>query len=188
MLRLRPLDLGALARFGLDKRGVSALEFALIAPIMIVIYFGVGELCEAMMAQRRTAHTTSAIGDLVTQSTSLTSTDMSNVFAAATNIMAPFPTSTLKLRITSVTANTSNVPKVDWSCTTGGLAANNVGATYSGLPSGLVTTSGDSIVVAEGQYAWTSPASYLLPGALNFNEVFYLKPRKSAKVTGPTSC
>ena len=40
---------------------------------------------------------------------------VSNIFAAATNIMAPFPTTTLKMRLTSVTANASNVPKVDWS-------------------------------------------------------------------------
>ncbi len=187
MVRLRPLSLGVLTRFGIDRRGVSALEFALIAPVMILMYFGVGELCEAMMAQRRTAHATSAIGDLVTQSQSVSSSDVSDIFAAASTILAPFPTSTLKLRMTSVTANASGTPKVDWSCGQG-LTANTVGSTYAGLPSGIVSNAGDSIVVAEGQYAWASPANYVVKNGLNFNEVFYLKPRKSNQVTGPATC
>lgn len=189
MARIKPISLAWLARFGLDRRGVSALEFALIAPVLILIYFGVGELCEAMMAQRRTVHSTSALGDLVTQSQTITSSDISDMFSAASTIMAPFPTTTLKLRLTSVTLNSSGIAKVDWSCGKNGLAANATNSTYSGLPSGLLTTSGDSIVVAEGQYAWASPVAYVLPSGLNFNEIFYLKPRKSAQVVwSGTSC
>jgi Flp pilus assembly protein TadG len=182
------LDLSGLKRFGVDRRGVAALEFALIAPILILLYFGVGELCEGMMAQRRTAHATSAIGDLATQSTSLATSDVADIFAAASTIMQPFPTTTLKLRMTSVTANTNGTPIVDWSCGQGGLAPLGKGATYNGLPAGIITTAGDSIIVSEGQYAWASPAGYILPNGLSFNEVFYLKPRKSAQVTGPNAC
>lgn len=187
-MRLRPIRLRLLSRLGLDQRGVSAIEFALIAPILILMYFGVGELCEAMMAQRRAAHAAAAIGDLATQSQTLASSDVSDIFAAASTIMAPFSTSPLKLRLTSVTMNSSSVVKVDWSCTQGGLTAYTKAATYTGLPTGLVSASGDSIVVAEGQYNWASPAKYVLPNGLNFSETFYLKPRKSAQVAGPSSC
>jgi Flp pilus assembly protein TadG len=187
-MRVRPFSLGFLRRFGLDARGVSALEFALISPVLILIYFGVGELCEAMMAQRRAAHAASAIGDLATQSQSLAASDVSDIFAAASTILSPFSTAPLKLRMTSVTLNSSLVAKVDWSCQQGGLTAYTAGATYTGLPSGLLSTAGDSIVVAESNYNWASPAKYVLPNGLNFNEIFYLKPRKSAQVAGPSSC
>lgn len=194
MVRLRPIRLRFLERFGLDRRGVSAVEFALIAPLLLLLYFGVGELCEAMMAQRRTAHATSAIGDLATQSQSLASSDVSDIFAAGSTIMAPF-TGTLKLKLTSVTANASATPTIDWSCAVNGMTADTAGATYSGLPTGLISVAGDSIIVATGQYTWTTPAQYIMPGkqafiptSLNFNEVYYLKPRKSSQVTGPSSC
>lgn len=175
-------------RFRRDRRGVSAVEFALILPILMLMYFGLGELCEAMMAQRRCAHATSAIGDLASQSTSLASSDVSDIFAASSTIMAPFSTSPLKMRLTSVTGNSSGTPKVDWSCATNGLTAKTVGSTFSGLPSGLVSKSGDSVIVAEGQYTWTSPAKYVLPNGLSFSEIFYLRPRRSAQVSGPSSC
>ena len=44
--RQRPL-----ARFGRDQRGLAAVEFALLAPIMILLYCGLGELTLAMMAE-----------------------------------------------------------------------------------------------------------------------------------------
>lgn len=188
MVRPRPVRLGFLSRFGLDRRGVSALEFALIAPILILIYFGLGELCEGMMAQRRISHATAAMGDLATQSQSLAASDVSDIFSAATIIMAPFPTTTLKLRMTSVTLNSSLAAKVDWSCAQGGLTAYTAASTYSTLPTGLLSASGDSIVVVEGQYNWASPSKYVLPNGLNLSEIFYLKPRKSAQVAGPASC
>lgn len=188
MPRLWPIRLSFLRRFGVDARGVSALEFALIAPLLIVIYFGVGELCEAMMAQRRAAHAASAVGDLATQNQTLAASDVSDIFAAATTILAPFPTTNLKLRMTSVTQNSSGVAKVDWACQQGGMSVQAAGATYSGLPSGILSSSGDSVIVAESQYNWASPANYVLPNGLNFNEAFYLKPRKSAQVAGPASC
>jgi Flp pilus assembly protein TadG len=188
----RPSDkttrINLFARFGADRKGVSALEFALVAPILILTYFGVGELCEAMMAERRSAHAASAVGDLTAQTTSVAASDVSDIFAAATDILTPFPTAPLKLRLTSVTANATAIPKVDWSCAQGGLTANTAGATYSGLPTGLVVLAGDSVIVAESQYKWTPPATYILPNGLTFNQVFYLKPRKSATVTGPASC
>ena len=187
-MRARPIRFTFLHRLGMDQRGVSALEFALISPIIILIYFGVGELCEAMMAQRRASHAASAVGDLASQSQTLSSSDVSDVFAAASTIMSPFPTTTLKLRLTSVTMNSSGVAKVDWSCSQGGLTAYTAGTTMSSLPSGILAASGDSIVIGDGQYTWTSPAKYVLPNGLSFSETTYLKPRKSAQVTGPSSC
>lgn len=187
-MRLKPLRLRFLHRLGFDERGVSALEFALIAPVLVLIYFGVGELCEAMMAQRRATHATSAIGDLATQSQSLASSDVSDIFTVANTIMAPFSTTTLKLRLTSVTMNASSQAMVDWSCSTGGLTVYKAGNSYDSLPSGILSVSGDSIIVAEGQYTWDSPAKYVLPNGLNFSEIYYLKPRKSTQVTGPGKC
>jgi len=182
-------SLAKLRKFGFDRRGVAALEFALIAPILILLYFGVGELCEAMMAQRRTAHATSAIGDLTTQSTTLAPTDVSDIFSAASTIMQPFSTTTLQLRLSSVTVDATKTLRVDWSCGQNmtPLGANTI---YTGMPVGLIATNGDgslvvgdSVVVAEGQYAWASPAQYVLPNGLNFSEIFFLKPRKSSQVT-----
>ena len=80
-------------RFRRDQSGVSAVEFALIAPVLIIFYFGLAELTQAIMAQRRTISTASAIGDLVAQSNgATTSTAISDAMSMANIIMYPFPT------------------------------------------------------------------------------------------------
>ena len=176
------------ARFRRDRRGVSALEFALIAPILILVYFGMAELSEAMMAQRRVSHATSAMGDLVAQHDNAQmpmhlNTDVPNVLAAATDILAPFPTAPLNLRMTSVVVQSDGSTKVDWSAAQGTALPQYAQGTSITVPSGLIsTTQGDSVIMVESSYHYTSPIGYVLPGGLNFGETFYLKPRKTPYV------
>ena len=59
--------LARLKRLRRDERGVSAVEFALIAPVMILFYFGLAELTQVMIAERKTVRTASAIGDILAQ-------------------------------------------------------------------------------------------------------------------------
>ena len=42
---------GLIPRLARDQRGVSAIEIALIAPMLITFYMGVTEMCQGFMAQ-----------------------------------------------------------------------------------------------------------------------------------------
>ncbi|MFZ5668432.1 MAG: TadE/TadG family type IV pilus assembly protein [Pseudomonadota bacterium] len=167
-------------RFGRDRRGVSAVEFALIAPVMIAFYFGLAEITQALLAERKTGHAASAVGDLVAQSSSVSSADLTDIFAIAETIMDPYPTTTLKMRVSSVTADAGGVPKVDWSSASG-MTALTVGATVSGVPSGVMSA-GESVVMSEVSYSYDSPVDFMVPEAVTFSRKFYLRPRKTDKV------
>ena len=39
-------------RFGADERGVSAVEFALILPLLVTLYLGVSEITQAVTIKR----------------------------------------------------------------------------------------------------------------------------------------
>src|SRR3954465_13055128 len=101
-----------LLRAALDDRGVAAIEFALIAPVAILLYAGFAELTMAMMAERRAAHAASVVADLVAQEQNVTAADMTAIFNIGNAIMTPFATTPLKLRVTSVVADVNGVPKV----------------------------------------------------------------------------
>ncbi len=167
-------------RFGKDRRGVAAVEFALIAPVMILLYCGLVELCQAMIAERKANHVASAVGDLVTQAESVSTSDLGDIVTIGNTIMSPLPTSTLQMRVTSVTVNSSGVPKVDWSYGSGGFTPMSKGATVT-LP--MTLGANDSIVISEAKYQYSSVLKTILPDALNFNETFYLRPRRSDQVT-----
>jgi Flp pilus assembly protein TadG len=179
--------MGLFRRFRRDQRGVSAIEFALIAPFMILLYFGLVELCQALIAERKASHVASAVGDLVAQSESVTPaaggtgpTSLVDIYSIGQSIMAPFPTSSLKIGISSVTADANGTPKVDWSNAYNGYPVKTAGTTVT-LP--MTLSAGDSIVMAQVTYAYQSGIGYILPRAQTFNEVFYLRPRRSDKVT-----
>jgi Flp pilus assembly protein TadG len=168
--------------FGDDRRGVAALEFALLAPILIILYFGMAELVQAMIVQRRVSHAASAVGDLVAQYETLSNDQRDDVFTAAANILSPFDAAGLELRVTSISGNAQGKPRVDWSDGKGGLSAYNHCDTVAGFPSGLVTAAGDNVVMAEAAFHYDSPIAQILPSGVNFNERFYLRPRKATKV------
>ena len=170
-----------LAKLRRDNRGVSAVEFALIAPAMIAFYFGLAEITQALLAERRAGHAASAIGDLVAQSSTISSTEITDIFSIATTIMKPYPTNTLKMRVTSVSANASGVTTVDWSSAQGGLTAYTAGASIT-VPSGVIAAN-QSVVMSEVQYSYDSPVDFFMPSAVTFDRKFYLRPRKSDKVT-----
>ena len=174
--RLQPIWL----RFGRNRRGAAAVEFALLAPILITVYFGLVETCEAVLAERKADHVASAIGDLVAQSSGAVSTsDLTDIFAIGNTIMSPFATSTLQMRVTSLTPNGAGNPAVTWSYGSG-LTALTAGTTKT-LP--ITVASGDSVIMAEVTYAYSSPLRYVLPNALTFNEVYYLRPRQTSQIT-----
>jgi Flp pilus assembly protein TadG len=170
-------------RFGEDRRGVAAVEFALIAPVMVLLYCGLVELTQALIAERKTNHVASAIGDLTTQADTVSTTDIADIFSVGNTIMSPFPTGSLQMRLTSITADASGTPKVVWSRGSGGMSALGVGGTAT-IP--LTLAAGDSIVMAETKYQYNSVLHYVLPSALNYNEAYYLRPRRSDSVTCPT--
>src|SRR3954453_14420138 len=82
--------LGALME---DCRGIAATEFALVLPIMLMLFFGVVEFTNGFAAYRDVslmAHTNS---DLTSQSKSVQNSDLTNFFAASTGVLYPYATS-----------------------------------------------------------------------------------------------
>lgn len=175
-----------LMRYFRDRRGTAAVEFAFVAPLMILLYCGLAELTQGMMADRRASHVASTIGDLVAQDTQINQSDINDVFKVGTAVIAPFPSGTLSMRITSVKADSGGSPKVVWSKNTGSLTALSAGATVSGMPSGLIAAN-ESVIMAEVKYVYTSALQKALPNTLTFNEKYYLKPRKGSEVIWSTS-
>ena len=174
--------LGALV----DRRGVAALEFALIAPLMILLYFGLSELSQAIIASRHTNHAASTLGDLVSQCSNIDDTDLSNIWSATPDVMAPLPatSTTLTQRVTSVVVNSSNVPQVSWSQVPpnqNSPAAYPIGPTPFTLPANVVNGAGDSVVMAETTYNFSFPIN-IFNHPLVFAYVTYFKPRKSSTV------
>lgn len=166
-------------RLGRDRRGVSAVEFALLAPIMIAFYFGLCEFAQAFMAQQRMGHTSASVADLVTQTDAVTQADINDIFSVGELIMSPFPTDTLRQRITSLTMNSQGQVRVDWS-RGDGMPPRAAGATVA-IPAGLIEAN-QSIIMTEVEYEFASPVSFVLPALTALSNTYYLRPRRVDRI------
>lgn len=167
-----------LQRFRRDQNGLSAVEFALLAPVMILLYFGMVELCQAYMAQKRMSHVTSMVGDLTAQAQTVKRKALDDTFDIGGQIMQPFSATPLSMRVTSVTRDEFGVVKVDWSYGRGLAPISGELA----VPDGLIGNK-ESLIVSEAVYDYASPIDRFLPGITRMSRTFYLRPRSVDVVT-----
>ena len=171
--------------------GSIAVEFAFVAPVMVAMFFGVTELAQALGARGDVTNLASTGADLVAQESSVTTTDMTNVFAALSDMLYPYPTAAAQITISSVIDNgTATTGKIAWSCTQGG-TARTVGSTYT-FPTaaqGVITSgSGGSVIMAEVTYNYSSATTVSLNTPIAMTNTFYSKPRRVAQIPLPNGC
>jgi Flp pilus assembly protein TadG len=172
-----------------DNRGVSAVEFAIVLPVMIVMYLGCNEVGNGLTVARKVTHITSTLSDLVTQSKSISSTDMTNILNAASSILTPYPSSVgttklLKIKVSQFKIDANSKVTVDWSSALNDTALTK-GATITNLPAGVKVAS-TYLISAEVHYAYTPTIGYVMTGTFDLHDQFYLRPRLSDSVTGPS--
>ncbi|WAC47702.1 pilus assembly protein [Asticcacaulis sp. SL142] len=187
---LRALNpLNTLRRFAKDRRGVSAVEFALIAPILITLYLGMAELTMGMMAARKASHLAASIGDLAAQSESLTNANMTDLFEIGDRIIAPFDGgSALRVRVTCVTMDkTDNKAKVIWSDPHVWTEKNTNDSPVVAAITTAQLPVGQSLIVTEVEYDYDSPLHSFLPAQTQFTDTFYHHPRNGSVVVRKTS-
>lgn len=171
-------------RFWRDRRGASAVEFALIAPVLLTMYCGMAEMTQAMMAQRRLSNIASAVGDLVAQSSQTGPLKIADIFKVGDTIMAPFPvTGALKMCVVSVTSDANGKDTVAWSKASVSGMANcpTSGTVVTDVPT-AVLPSNQSVIISRVAYTYTPAIKFVLSGGLTFNRTYYLRPRKTDAV------
>ena len=86
--------------FARAESGVAAIEMAFIAPLMMLIFFGLADVTDAVSYNRRVTAVANSIGDLVTQNrTNVLKTDIEDYFIAANLIMKPASDSKVRVRV-----------------------------------------------------------------------------------------
>jgi Flp pilus assembly protein TadG len=177
-----------LRRFLADKRGVSAVEFAMVLPLMVTLYLGGVEVSSAVAIDRKMTLVARTLGDLVSQATSVDNSGMTSILAATTAVMAPYSDTNLKITVSSVQINSQGVAKVSWSDAKNA-TPRTVGSTVT-LPAALNVPS-TSLIWAEASYAYTPTVGYIITGTKNLTDQIYMRPRLTDCVLRPntqTSC
>ncbi|WP_171015645.1 TadE/TadG family type IV pilus assembly protein [Devosia sp. FKR38] len=149
-----------IGRFASERSGVAAVEFALILPIMLLLYIGMMEGSTLIAMDRKVQSVSGAVGDLVSRSDGeIAQSTLEDYVRVAGGMMTPYPVAPLEQIVSQVYVDSNGTAKVDWSKrfvdqTLVSTGQHPVGATYT-LPADVVSISkGLYVIVAESQYSY----------------------------------
>ncbi|MEL6287789.1 MAG: TadE/TadG family type IV pilus assembly protein [Pseudomonadota bacterium] len=185
-----------LARFRNCVKGMAAVEFGLLIPVLATFWLGSNEFGQALMIDRRVTSTASMVADLVAQSDVLTQEELDGYLEVADTVMAPalmslYKPQSMKLTLVNISKDSDGNLSVEWS-------RQKVGNSISQAPefpvgpieAQQIDPSFDANIVLEDSQQIISIAEYDyqpevskyivrdLGGTLKLKEVFYLAPRR----------
>jgi len=179
-----------------DRRGVAAIEFAFLAPVLLAMYFVTMEISQGIETNKKLSRVASMVADLVTQRSSLTESDIRAIMNIGVSTLQPYNRSSPSITVTAIQISNDATPTVTvvWS-------RKIVGGTFGiGTGAGTATTVPTSLeiqgsylirVQAELSYqpviTWAASDKQTLGLSAAFDnipmsETYYLKARMSQKV------
>lgn len=182
----------SLRDFVADRRALAATEFAVIVPVMLVMFFGTVEFSSAVAIDRKVTLIARTLSDLTSQSTKLADADMQDTFTASISMIMPYDASLVKGTITQIYVDTDSIATVQWS-KSGTIASGATQATLatstrkvgdkvtSMIPATLLIPS-TYLILSEASYTYTPSVGYVLKSSLPLSDVSYTRPRQTSCV------
>jgi len=156
-----------------DCRGVVAIEFALMAPVLVIMLLGVTELNNYMMAARKVGQAAFTAADLISQETDISSSELSELFQASRLVMHPLDDTNLTLGAASVRYDDdTGDPTVDWTDTYNGGSVSNPTTVATGMGS-----AGESVIIVTATYNYSPLFSLIMSGTYSLSETSIARPR-----------
>ena len=165
-----------LARFRRGREGVALVEFAMVLPAMIAMYFGIVEVAQGVMIDRKVTLLNRALADLTSQGRTLTTAEINDIFAAAGAVMVPYTSVAPGMMIASVVIDSRGTARICW------IEQRNMALPLSRgsvvtLPTELRIPN-SSVVLSRASYTYTPAVGHFITGSITLGEdAIYMRPR-----------
>ncbi|MEZ0221502.1 MAG: TadE/TadG family type IV pilus assembly protein [Tardiphaga sp.] len=181
-----------------DTRGVSAVEFAMIIPLIFLMFFGMLDLTNGFAIDRKVSQISQGMADLASRYTTLAETDVSNFFIIADAMLTPYDKTQLKASISQVYIDPSTkIAKVVW--TRGDFLVGKVVRKVSDIvsvPTNLIVKDANGnylpnqyLILGEANYDYVPTIGWVVPkGGLALSDAMFTRPRQTSCVVMVTSC
>lgn len=173
----------AIGAFLRDARGIAAVEFAFIAPVLVFMLLGAVEITRAVSLDRRVSVVTNMIADLVAREQRLTAADVTAIYDIAGQVMAPYDAKDLKLSIIPVMSSPTDAKKTLVYPATTNRPSYHGGALPPKCQAYALTTGmlkeNESVIVIRSEYKFTPLFAGYIMGGQDWSNTAFAKPRKS---------
>jgi Flp pilus assembly protein TadG len=186
-----------IARLRDDAAGVSAVEFAFLLPIMILLFVGGTQWTEAITIKRKVQLVARTIGDLVAQDTVVTDAEIASIFTAGGAVMQPFASNVLQVIVSRVDIDANGIATIGWSDSSPSGSARTVNSTVT-LPwtaatmKNTMNMANTKLVWSEASYTYTPPVAFTLfsssnTGAISLTDSAFFRQRTGTTIARCTS-
>lgn len=93
---------GLWRRYRSDHRGVAAVEFALIVPVLLLLYLGTMEISSGVSLNKRVARVASTTADLVTQQDAVDRDRLEAIMKVGESILFPYRADAPRITIVGI--------------------------------------------------------------------------------------
>ena len=177
-----------------DSSGIAATEFAVIVPIMLVLFFGTVEFSQAVAVDRKVTLITRTLADLTSQAITADNTYMQNVFTASITIMTPYSPTPTRAQISEIYIDSNLNATVQWSqgavitsaASQATLAASsrNAGDNVTSIIPNALLVRQTYLILSEASYQYVPTVGYVMaPSGVNMRDIAYTRPRQKSCVT-----
>ena len=181
----------SLRRFWRHQGGIAVLEFALVLPVLMTLFYGTVEITRYILITQKVEKLAHAVADMTSQEQTATKSALDQVMAASGNIMQPFAVSgsTSTIFITAMyLAPGTTTPQVMWRYQGGGTYAASSQLGSVGGPAtvpGFTFDDRENLIAAEVYYQFSPLISSQFFGTTTVYRTAYYKPRLGALLTPP---
>jgi Flp pilus assembly protein TadG len=175
-----------LRRLTHDRRGVGGVEFAIIAPMLLVLYLMAFELTMGLSVAKKTSMASSTVADLVARQETVTKAFLATMSDVSGAIFVPYPSNNLLIKVSAIKIDSAKAAKVAWSWSTTGTAPYAVGTTAP-VPSDMLVA--DTFLI-RSELSVSHELMMYLPGlsgteakSLTIGREFYFRQRLGTEVT-----
>lgn len=171
--------MGSFREFFSNRRGVIATEFALVAPVLILLWVGMVEFATAHLVAQKVETAAQSAADIIAQDDFTDTAKLANIDAAIDTILVPYDPGQMGYRITSIVANENGVNDVVWNKTGGTVAVDVPNPTIADE----LTSPGDSVIVVTVTYKHTPVLvgtvmrEKIFGDSITLDETVFAKPR-----------
>ena len=169
MSRFAKTVFGPLRRIASNQKGIAAVEFALIVPVLMLTYLGATDVTQGLAIDRKLGQLASTVSDLVAQEDGITSAQVHAFFESGQAIMRPFDFERTKLRLTIVEVDSSSAEVTAATARNWEIEARN-GQSYD-LPADMrALADGNYLVVANARYDYSPLFGTVFNGTISLEQ------------------
>lgn len=182
---MMPLAANLSRRFAASTRGIAAVEFALVLPVLVVMVLASVDLGRALAIYMKVRAATYTLDAVTNQYSTIQTADMSDILGATSAVLAPYSSATAAVTVSQIKVTAAATAIVNWSATKNGTALSK-GSSIS-VPTNFATCGSYPCYVIYGQvsYTYTPLFTYLFKASFTLADSLFITPRSTLCVMYP---